>query len=62
MRGGEGHQGVPLGMAEIATALYTQHLKFDAGGPEWSDRIRVVLSNGDGSMLLYGLLHLTGHA
>lgn len=58
----EGHQGVPLGMAEIATALYTQHLKFDAAAPSWWDRDRVVLSNGHGSMLLYALLHLTGYA
>lgn len=61
VRAGEGHQGVPLGMAEIATALYTRHLKFDASDPEWPDRDRVVLSNGHGSMLLYALLHLTGY-
>ncbi len=60
VRAGEGHQGVPLGMAEIATALYTRHLKFDAANPAWPDRDRVVLSNGHGSMLLYALLHLTG--
>ena len=60
VRAGEGHQGVPLGMAEIATALYTRHLKFDAADPTWPDRDRVVLSNGHGSMLLYALLHLTG--
>jgi len=58
---GEGHQGVPLGMAEIATALYTRHLKFDAADPTWPDRDRVVLSNGHGSMLLYSLLYLTGY-
>ena len=57
----EGHQGVPLGMAEIATALYTRHLKFDAAAPTWPDRDRVVLSNGHGSMLLYALLHLSGY-
>ncbi|RZS57081.1 transketolase family protein [Sphaerotilus mobilis] len=62
VRAGEGHQGVPLGMAEIATALYTRHLKFDAADPTWPDRDRVVLSNGHGSMLLYAVLHLTGHA
>jgi transketolase len=62
VRAGEGHQGVPLGMAEIATALYTRHLKFDADAPTWADRDRVVLSNGHGSMLLYALLHLTGYA
>jgi transketolase len=58
----EGHQGVPLGMAEIATALYTQHLRFDASDPTWFDRDRVVLSNGHGSMLLYALQYLTGNA
>ena len=57
----EGHQGVPLGMAEIATALYTRHLKFNPADPAWWDRDRVVLSNGHGSMLLYALLHLTGY-
>ncbi len=61
VRAGEGHQGVPLGMAEIATALYTEHLKFRADAPTWPDRDRVVLSNGHGSMLLYALLHLTGY-
>jgi transketolase len=61
VRAGEGHQGVPLGMAEIATALYTQHLKFDAADPAWPDRDRVVLSNGHGSMLLYALNALTGN-
>lgn len=58
----EGHQGVPLGMAEIATALYTRHLKHNPQDPAWFDRDRVVLSNGHGSMLLYSLLHLTGYA
>ncbi len=57
----EGHQGVPLGMAEIATALYTNHLKHNPKDPAWFDRDRVVLSNGHGSMLLYSLLHLTGY-
>ncbi|WP_396432060.1 transketolase [Limnohabitans sp.] len=61
-RAQEGHQGVPLGMAEIATALYTRHLKFNPAEPTWWDRDRVVLSNGHGSMLLYSLLHLTGYA
>ena len=61
VRAQEGHQGVPLGMAEIATALYTQHLKFHPQDPGWFDRDRVVLSNGHGSMLLYALLHLTGY-
>lgn len=57
----EGHQGVPLGMAEIATALYVNHLKFNPADPTWWDRDRVVLSNGHGSMLLYSLLHLSGY-
>lgn len=61
VRATEGHQGVPLGMAEIATALYTRHLKFDPADPTWFDRDRVVLSNGHGSMLLYSLLYLTGY-
>jgi transketolase len=58
---GEGHQGVPLGMADIATALYTDHLKHDPKNPSWFDRDRVVLSNGHGSMLLYALLYLSGY-
>jgi transketolase len=58
----EGHQGVPLGMAEIATVLYANHLKFDPQAPTWFDRDRVVLSNGHGSMLLYSLLYLSGNA
>ncbi|MDM0106884.1 transketolase [Variovorax sp. J22R24] len=61
VRATEGHQGVPLGMAEIATALYTRHLKFNPADPTWPDRDRVVLSNGHGSMLLYSLLYLTGY-
>jgi len=61
VRAGEGHQGVPLGMAEIATALYFNHLKHDPQDPTWWDRDRVVLSNGHGSMLLYSLLYLTGY-
>ncbi|MCB1916653.1 MAG: transketolase [Rhodocyclaceae bacterium] len=61
LRAGEGHQGVPLGMAEIATALFTRHLKFDPTNPTWPDRDRFVLSNGHGSMLLYSLLYLTGY-
>jgi len=61
VRATEGHQGVPLGMAEIATALYTRHLKFLPADPTWPDRDRVVLSNGHGSMLLWALLHLTGY-
>lgn len=52
VRAAEGHQGVPLGMAEIATALYTRHMKFNPADPAWPDRDRFVLSNGHGSMLL----------
>ena len=56
-----GHQGVPLGMAEIATALFTRHLKFNPRDPTWPDRDRFVLSNGHGSMLLFSVLYLTGY-
>ena len=55
-----GHPGMPMGMADVATALFTRHLKFDAAAPGWIDRDRFVLSAGHGSMLLYALLHLTG--
>ncbi|HXQ11509.1 MAG TPA: transketolase [Caulobacteraceae bacterium] len=55
-----GHQGMPLGMADAATALWTKALKYDAAHPDWPDRDRFVLSAGHGSMLLYSLLHLTG--
>ncbi len=61
VQAGEGHQGVPLGMAEIATALYLDHLKHDPAAATWADRDRVVLSNGHGSMLLYSLLYLSGY-
>jgi transketolase len=61
LNAGEGHQGVPLGMAEIAATLYARHLKVDPNNPLWPDRDRVVLSNGHGSMLLYALLHLSGY-
>jgi transketolase len=57
-----GHPGMPMGMADVATVLYERHLKFDAGAPHWPDRDRFVLSAGHGSMLLYGLLYLTGYA
>jgi transketolase len=57
-----GHPGMPMGMADIATVLFGQFLKFDPTAPDWPDRDRFVLSNGHGSMLLYGLLHLTGYA
>jgi transketolase len=57
-----GHPGMPMGMADAATALWTRFLRFDAGDPRWPDRDRFVLSAGHGSMLLYALLHLTGQA
>jgi transketolase len=57
-----GHPGMPMGMADAATALFTRHLKFDAADPHWPDRDRFVLSAGHGSMLIYALLHLTGYA
>jgi transketolase len=57
-----GHPGMPMGMADAATALFTRHLKFDAADPHWPDRDRFVLSAGHGSMLIYALLHLTGFA
>ncbi|MEM7225032.1 MAG: transketolase [Pseudomonadota bacterium] len=56
-----GHPGMPMGMADVATVLFTRFLKFDAARPDWADRDRFVLSAGHGSMLLYGLLHLTGY-
>jgi transketolase len=56
-----GHPGMPMGMAEIAYALWHRHLRHDPADPAWPDRDRFVLSNGHGSMLLYGLLHLTGY-
>ena len=61
-RANSGHPGMPMGMADVATVLYERHLKFDASAPRWPDRDRFVLSAGHGSMLLYGLLHLTGYA
>src|SRR6201999_4466083 len=56
-----GHPGMPMGMADVATVLFTKHLKFDPAHPAWPDRDRFVLSAGHGSMLLYALLHLTGY-
>ncbi len=56
-----GHPGAPMGMAEMAVALWGRHLKHNPGNPGWSDRDRFVLSNGHASMLLYSLLHLTGY-
>ena len=57
-----GHPGMPMGMAEIAVALWNRHLRHHPANPKWADRDRFVLSNGHGSMLLYSLLHLTGYA
>jgi transketolase len=56
-----GHPGMPMGMADVATVLFTRFLKFDAAHPDWPDRDRFVLSAGHGSMLLYALLYLTGY-
>ncbi len=56
-----GHPGMPMGMAEIAVALWGKHLRHNPADPKWSDRDRFVVSNGHGSMLLYSLLHLTGY-
>ncbi|MEA3262062.1 MAG: transketolase [Pseudomonadota bacterium] len=57
-----GHPGMPMGMADVATVLFSQFLKFDPAAPKWPDRDRFVLSAGHGSMLIYSLLHLTGYA
>ncbi len=57
-----GHPGMPMGMADVATVLFSEALKFDPADPDWPDRDRFVLSAGHGSMLLYALLHLTGYA
>ncbi|MGH7062350.1 MAG: 1-deoxy-D-xylulose-5-phosphate synthase N-terminal domain-containing protein, partial [Stellaceae bacterium] len=57
-----GHPGMPMGMAEIAVALWNRHLRHNPANPHWPDRDRFVLSNGHGSMLQYALLHLTGYA
>lgn len=56
-----GHPGMPMGMADVATVLYTQFLKFDASHPEWADRDRMILSAGHGSMLIYALGYLLGY-
>src|SRR5574337_699106 len=56
-----GHPGMPMGMADVATVLFTRFLKFDPSDPAWVDRDRFVLSAGHGSMLLYALLYLTGY-
>ncbi|NNC59612.1 MAG: transketolase [Erythrobacter sp.] len=57
-----GHPGMPMGMADVATVLWSQYLKFDPAAPDWADRDRFVLSAGHGSMLIYSLLHLSGYA
>src|ERR1700734_2997058 len=57
-----GHPGMPMGMAEIAVALWKRHLRHNPANPHWADRDRFLLSNGHGSMLQYALLHLTGYA
>ncbi|HEY0855459.1 MAG TPA: transketolase [Albitalea sp.] len=56
-----GHPGAPMGMADMAVALWGRHLRHNPGNPQWPDRDRFVLSNGHGSMLIYALLHLTGY-
>ncbi|MEK0083160.1 transketolase [Benzoatithermus flavus] len=60
-RAKSGHPGMPMGMADVATVLWTRFLKFDPAHPDWPDRDRFVLSAGHGSMLLYALLYLTGY-
>ncbi len=57
-----GHPGMPMGMADIATVLFSDFMRFDAADPHWIDRDRFLISNGHGSMLLYSLLYLTGYA
>ena len=56
-----GHPGMPMGMADAATALFQDHMRFDASNPDWPDRDRFILSAGHGSMLIYALLYLTGY-
>src|SRR5271169_1522033 len=60
-RAKSGHPGMPMGMADVATVLFTRVMKFDPLAPHWPDRDRFVLSNGHGSMLLYAVLYLTGY-
>ncbi|MBV7259818.1 transketolase [Erythrobacter crassostreae] len=57
-----GHPGMPMGMADVATVLFQNHIKFDPSRPDWADRDRFVLSAGHGSMLIYSMLHLSGYA
>lgn len=61
-KAGSGHLGAPLGMAEMAYVLWTQHIRHDPAHPRWSNRDRFILSNGHASILLYSVLHLTGYA
>ena len=56
-----GHPGAPMGMADIAVALFAEVLRFDPSAPAWMNRDRFILSNGHASMLLYGLLHVAGY-
>ena len=56
-----GHSGMPMGMADVATVLFSNHMRFDPTDPHWPNRDRFILSAGHGSMLLYALLHLTGY-
>ena len=56
-----GHQGMPIGMADVATVLFQNHMKFDAQNPDWADRDRFILSAGHGSMLIYALFHPTSN-
>ena len=56
-----GHPGMPMGIADVATVLFSIHLKFDPKKPDWPNRDRFILSAGHGSMLLYSLLYLTGY-
>ena len=60
-RANSGHPGMPMGMADAATVLFSKFLKFDPKAPDWADRDRFILSAGHGSMLIYSLLHLTGY-
>lgn len=60
-RANSGHPGMPMGMADVATVLFSEHLKFDPLHPNWPDRDRFILSAGHGSMLIYSLLYLTGY-
>ena len=56
-----GHPGMPMGMADVATVLFSKHLKYSPNNPKWPDRDRFILSAGHGSMLIYALLYLTGY-